>query len=148
MLPLHMYFRRRVSAPPAPSWRFKIYYICYQQLCPTRTLFKCLSFFQGGDPIEFRLINDAYNRLISHVSRLEAIESEVEQSKTSVIIEISKQAVPKWKDKLKATYGSPKTSKISNTLFNVTTVLKDNTTECKTGIRGGSCNPSYWEVGI
>jgi hypothetical protein len=79
--------------------------------------------FQGGDPIEFRLINDAYNRLIAHVSRLEAIESEVEQSKTSVIIEISKQAVPKWKEKLKATYGAPKTSQISNTLFNVTTFL-------------------------
>ena len=78
-----------------------------------------LLIIQGGDPIEFKKINDAYNRLIGHVSKLEAIEAEAELSRTSVIIEISKAAVPKWKDKLKAVYGPPKTSKVNNVLFNV-----------------------------
>ena len=40
-------------------------------------------------------------------------------SRTTVIIEVSKQAVPKWKDKLKAVYGLPRTSKVNNTLFSV-----------------------------
>ena len=74
---------------------------------------------KGGDPIEFKKINDAYNKLIGHVNKLDAIESEAELSRTSVIIEISKQAVPKWKEKLKAAYGLPKTSKVNNVLFNV-----------------------------
>ena len=76
---------------------------------------------KGGDPIEFKKINDAYNKLISHVNKLDAIESEAELSRTSVIIEISKQAVPKWKEKLKATYGLPKISKVKSVLFNVST---------------------------
>merc|ERR1711944_82550 len=73
---------------------------------------------KGGDPIEFKKINDAYNRLISHTSQLERIEAEAELSRTSVIIEISKQAVPKWKDRLKGSYGPPITSKVNNLLFN------------------------------
>ena len=76
-------------------------------------------FFKGGDPIEFKKINDAYNKLISHAAKIDAIEAEAELSRTSVIIEISRQAVPKWKEKLKACYGLPKTSKVNNLLFNV-----------------------------
>ena len=57
--------------------------------------------------------------MIGHVNKLDAIESEAELSRTSVIIEISKQAVPKWKEKLKAAYGLPKTSKVNSVLFNV-----------------------------
>ena len=79
---------------------------------------KVFIFSQGGDPIEFKKINDAYNRLISHTSQLERIEAEAELSRTSVIIEISKQAVPKWKDRLKGSYGPPITSKVNNLLFN------------------------------
>ena len=52
-------------------------------------------FFKGGDPIEFKKINDAYNKLISHAAKIDAIEAEAELSRTSVIIEISRQAVPK-----------------------------------------------------
>ncbi len=78
---------------------------------------------QGGDPIEFRLINEAYSKLIAHTSRLEAIEAEAELSRTSVIIEISKQAVNKWKEKLKAAYGPPKTTKLNNAMFNVRIVV-------------------------
>jgi len=73
---------------------------------------------KGGDPIEFKKINDAYNKLISHAAKIDAIEAEAELSRTSVIIEISRQAVPKWKEKLKACYGLPKTSKVNNLLFN------------------------------
>ena len=53
---------------------------------------------------------------------MEAIEAEAEMSRTTVIIEVSKQAVPKWKDKLKAVYGLPRTSKVNNTLFSVSVV--------------------------
>ena len=75
--------------------------------------------FKGGDPIEFKKINDAYNKLIGHAAKIDAIEAEAELSRTSVIIEVSKQAVPKWKTKLQASYGLPKTSKVNNLLFNV-----------------------------
>ena len=84
-----------------------------------RPVFLNVPWIKGGDPIEFKKINDAYNKLIGHVNKLDAIESEAELSRTSVIIEISKQAVPKWKEKLKAAYGLPKTSKVNNVLFNV-----------------------------
>ena len=57
--------------------------------------------------------------MIGHVAKQEAIDAEAELSRTSVIIEISKQAVPKWKKKLQGAYGLPKTSKVSNLLFNV-----------------------------
>lgn len=33
---------------------------------------------QGGDPVKFRLINDAYNKLIAHVDRLQRMEMEAE----------------------------------------------------------------------
>ena len=81
-------------------------------------------FFKGGDPIEFRKINDAYNKLIGHAAKIDAIDAEAELSRTSVIIEVSKQAVPKWKEKLKAAYGLPKTSKVNNLLFNVSYISK------------------------
>ena len=75
---------------------------------------------KGGDPIEFKKINEAYNKLIGHVTKLDAMEAEAELSRTSVIIEISKQAVPKWKEKLKGAYGLPKSqAKVNNVLFNV-----------------------------
>ena len=77
-----------------------------------------LLYFQGGDEVQFRLINDAYNRLISHIDTLEVIEAEAELSNTSVIIEISKHSIPKWLDKLKA-YGKPKTTNVANTIFQV-----------------------------
>ena len=89
-----------------------------------RPVFLNLPWLKGGDPIEFKKINDAYNKLIGHVNKLDAIESEAELSRTSVIIEISKQAVPKWKEKLKAAYGLPKTSKVNNVLFNVSLFTK------------------------
>ena len=54
---------------------------------------------------------------------MEAIEAEAELSRTSVIIEISKQAVPKWKEKLKGSYGLPKTSKVNNLIFNVSLAI-------------------------
>jgi len=74
---------------------------------------------KGGDPIEFKKINEAYNKLIGHVTKLDAMEAEAELSRTSVIIEISKQAVPKWKEKLKGAYGLPKSqAKVNNVLFN------------------------------
>ena len=84
----------------------------------------CILFFKGGDPIEFKKINDAYNKLIGHTAKIDAIEAEAELSRTSVIIEVSKQAVPKWKEKLKASYGLPKTSKVNNLLFNVRFILQ------------------------
>ena len=34
--------------------------------------------FQGGDPVKFRLINDAYNRLIAHVDKQQRMEMEAE----------------------------------------------------------------------
>ena len=75
---------------------------------------------KGGDPIEFKKINEAYNKLIGHVTKRDAIEAEAELSRTSVIIEISKQAVPKWKEKLKGAYGPPKPqARVKNVLFNV-----------------------------
>ena len=89
-----------------------------------RPVFLNVPWIKGGDPIEFKKINDAYNKLIGHVNKLDAIESEAELSRTSVIIEISKQAVPKWKEKLKAAYGLPKTSKVNNVLFNVSLFTK------------------------
>jgi hypothetical protein len=64
-------------------------------------------------------VNDAYSRLIAHVATLEAIESESEQSATSVIIEVSKQSVPKWKTSLMLSYGVPRTTNVSNTIFEV-----------------------------
>ena len=86
---------------------------------PDAYCISCLLFFKGGDPIEFKKINDAYNKLIGHAAKIDAIEAEAELSRTSVIIEVSKQAVPKWKTKLQAAYGLPKTSKVNNLLFNV-----------------------------
>ena len=44
--------------------------------------------FQGGDPVEFRLINEAYKGLISHITKLEVIEEESKLSNESVIIEV------------------------------------------------------------
>ncbi len=78
-----------------------------------------LPFFQGGDPTKFRVVNDAYNKLIAHINRLERMEAESELRNTSVIIEISKQAMPKWWEKLKNQYGQPKSSDVKNTLFQV-----------------------------
>ena len=43
--------------------------------------------------MEFRAINDAYNRLISHVTKLEVIEAESKLSNESVIIEVRKKSV-------------------------------------------------------
>ncbi|CAB4057701.1 DNAJA2 [Lepeophtheirus salmonis] len=71
---------------------------------------------KGGDPMKFKKINDAYNRLIQHISKLEIIESDKELTTTSVIIEISKQAISKWIEKLKV-YGIPRTSNFKSTLF-------------------------------
>ena len=44
--------------------------------------------FKGGDPVEFRLINEAYKGLISHITKLEIIEEESKLSNESVIIEV------------------------------------------------------------
>merc|ERR1711936_151661 len=75
---------------------------------------------KGGDPIEFKKINEAYNKLIGHVNKLDAIDAEAELSRTSVIIEISKQAVPKWKEKLKGAYGLPKSQEKSKMCCSMT----------------------------
>ena len=74
---------------------------------------------QGGDPVEFRLVNDAYKGLISHITKLQIIEAEAELSSTSVVIEISKHSLPKWWDKLKTAYGKPKTANVANAIFQV-----------------------------
>ena len=81
--------------------------------------------FQGGDPVEFRLVNDAYNRLICHIDTLEIIEAEAELSNTSVVIEVSKHSLPKWWDKLKTTYGKPRTANVANTIFQVLPITTD-----------------------
>ena len=108
---------------------------------------------QGGDPVEFRKINEAYKGLISHITKLEIIEEESKLSNESVIIEvsviyhcnqisikpkfyhyfqkyndefvfcyliqISKQALPTWVDKLTKCYGKPKTANVANVIFQV-----------------------------
>ena len=71
----------------------------------------------GGDAYEFRRVQDAYKRLMAHITCLEAIEAEAELSQTSVIIEISKQASPGWADRLRMAYGKPKTSNAKNPIF-------------------------------
>lgn len=65
------------------------------------------------------MVNEAYNKLIAHIDRLERMEAEAELRNTSVIIEISKQAMPKWWEKLKNQYGPPKSSDVKNTIFQV-----------------------------
>ena len=50
---------------------------------------------QGGDAVEFRRVNDAYKRLIAHTVTMEAIDAETDLCSTSVVIEVSKQSVPK-----------------------------------------------------
>ncbi len=75
--------------------------------------------FKGGDPEEFRRANEAYSRLMAHATTLEQIEAEAELSATSVVIEISKQAVPGWKKKLTDRYGIPRTANVANTIFEV-----------------------------
>jgi len=47
------------------------------------------------------------------------MEAESDLRNTSVIIEISKQALPKWWEKLKNQYGTPKSSDVKNTIFQV-----------------------------
>ena len=69
--------------------------------------------------MEFRKANDAYSRLIAHIARLDSMEAEAELSQTSVIIEVSKQSVPQWADKLTIIHGRPKTSNVRNTIFEV-----------------------------
>merc|ERR1719244_2054112 len=64
---------------------------------------------KGGDPVEFKKINDAYNRLIGHITKLEQ-QAEENELADSILIEISKSAVSKWKEKLLRTYGYSKTS--------------------------------------
>jgi len=78
-----------------------------------------LLLIKGGDPSRFRLINDAYNKLIAHSDYSEKLEADAELKNSSVIIEISKQALPKWWEKLKNQYGTPKSSGLKNLLFQV-----------------------------
>ena len=40
-------------------------------------------------------MNDAYKRLIAHTVTMEAIDAETDLCSTSVVIEVSKQSVPK-----------------------------------------------------
>ena len=42
---------------------------------------------------------------------------EAELSSNSIVIEVSKIALPKWRDKLKQAYGIPKVENVNNTLF-------------------------------
>ncbi len=51
------------------------------------------------------------------MTKLEAIDAEAELSQTSVIIEVSKQSVPEWADKLRMAYGKPRTCNVKNTIF-------------------------------
>ena len=64
----------------------RIFSVSYMHSMLKRLFF---SSFQGGDPIEFKKINDAYNRLISHTSQLERIEAEAQLSRTSVLLKFS-----------------------------------------------------------
>jgi len=64
---------------------------------------------KGGDPVEFKKINDSYNRLIGHIGKLES-QAEENELANSILIEISKTAVPAWLEKLKRVYGWHKSS--------------------------------------
>jgi len=71
---------------------------------------------KGGDPIEFKRINDAYNRLIGHIEKLSE-QAEAIELANSILIEVSKGSVLRWQEKLKNKYGWFKTANCKNIIF-------------------------------
>jgi len=71
---------------------------------------------KGGDTVVFKKLNDAYNKLIGHIEKLEHQSDSVELA-NSILIEISKTSVSKWQEKLKTRYGWFKSSDCKNIIF-------------------------------
>ncbi|TRY80540.1 hypothetical protein TCAL_04794 [Tigriopus californicus] len=72
---------------------------------------------KGGEAKDFRKVNEAYNRLIAHITKIEAIEADTDLANSSVIIEISSQAIPHWIERFNLTYGRPRTDGVKQTFF-------------------------------
>jgi len=71
---------------------------------------------KGGDPVIFKKLNDAYNKLIGHCRKLEQ-QVEAEELSNSILIEISKTSVTKWHEKLNNRYGWFKSENCKNIIF-------------------------------
>eukprot|EP00092_Neocalanus_flemingeri_P075995 GFUD01094224.1.p1 GENE.GFUD01094224.1~~GFUD01094224.1.p1 ORF type:complete len:743 (-),score=222.03 GFUD01094224.1:579-2807(-) len=71
---------------------------------------------KGGDPVVFKKLNDAYNKLIGHIAKLEQQVEAVELAQ-SILIEVSKTSVQKWHEKLKTRYGWFKTDNCKSIIF-------------------------------
>jgi len=71
---------------------------------------------KGGDPQEFKKINDAYNRLIGHIEKLER-QAEEQELAQSILIEVAPTSVGKWQDKLQKRYGWFKKDNCRNIIF-------------------------------
>jgi len=71
---------------------------------------------KGGDPVVFKKLNEAYNKLIGHIGKLEQ-QTEAIELANSILIEISKTSVVKWHEKLKTRYGWFKTDNCKNIIF-------------------------------
>jgi len=71
---------------------------------------------KGGDPVVFKKLNDAYNKLIGHIVKLEN-ELEATELANSILIEISKTSVARWHEKLKTRYGWFKSDSCKNIIF-------------------------------
>jgi len=71
---------------------------------------------KGGDPVEFKKLNDAYLKLIGHLQKLEE-QAEAIELANSVLIEISKTSVKEWQSKLQTRYGWSKSDSCKNIIF-------------------------------
>jgi len=71
---------------------------------------------KGGDPIEFKKLNDAYLKLIGHIQKLDE-QAEAIELANSVLIEISKASVKNWQSKLQTRYGWFKKENCKNIIF-------------------------------
>jgi len=71
---------------------------------------------KGGDPVVFKKLNEAYNKLIGHIIKLEQ-QAEAIELANSILIEVSKTSVTKWHEKLKTRYGWFKTDNCKNIIF-------------------------------
>jgi len=71
---------------------------------------------KGGDPVVFKKLNEAYNKLIGHIGKLEQ-QTEAIELANSILIEVSKTSVVKWHEKLKTRYGWFKTDNCKNIIF-------------------------------
>jgi len=71
---------------------------------------------KGGDPVVFKKLNEAYNKLIGHILKLEQ-QTEAIELANSILIEVSKTSVTNWHEKLKKRYGWFKTDNCKNIIF-------------------------------